>query len=102
MWVSLQPAQLIDRACDARMPGIADIELIPTCRVATSPTAKQELDPDPQSLNEPQRPDDIFGHHVAVSQLLNTNFLQPTERVIVCCEHLTAEQPFEAHLLIGR
>jgi hypothetical protein len=98
----LQPPQLLGRACEARMLGVADIELIPTRRVATAQTAKQELDPNPQSLDESERPDDIFGHDVAAPPLLDTNFLQPAERLIVCCEHLAAEQPFEAHLMIVR
>jgi len=81
---------------------IADIELIPTCRIPSSATANQEPGPDSQSFEETKCPDQIFCYDIAVSPLLDTNFLQPSERLIICGQHLTTEQAFEAHFLIVR
>src|SRR6266545_1957821 len=93
----LQFFELLDRAGEARVIGIAEIDLIPARDVAADPPSEEQFDADPQPLGEAGHADHDGGNHVIAAAPLGAELLQTSGGLVIAGEYLAPEQPVHAH-----
>src|SRR5215217_3955109 len=90
--VTLQLSQLLDLTRQPRLVWVVDIQLIPPRDIPAATLAEQQLERDAEPFEQSGRSNHVLGHHIRISLLLDSKFLEAPDALIVAAEDTASEQ----------